>query len=122
MHWVMAAETVKSLYSRYMLWVPALESYLSQMPKFLIFRGFLSLISSTDTISPVVFLNFLSCLKKYQNLDLATIMSGAKILILYKGVTGSDSVGIFLPITLYSFRVPLAFILPSLVEVKQAIK
>ena len=32
---------------------------------------------------------------------------------LYKGVTGSDSVGIFLPITLYSFRVPLAFILPS---------
>ena len=87
----------------------------------------------------MVFLNFLSCLKKYQNLDLATIWSVAKILILrtqgltrhvqiklkiddlwqrrefhlYKGVTGSDSVGIFLPITLYSFRVPLAFILPS---------
>merc|ERR1719186_1964138 len=66
MHWVIAAETVKSLYSRYMLWVPDLESYLSQMPKFLIFSGFLSLISSTETISPVVFLNFLSCLKKYQ--------------------------------------------------------
>ena len=53
----MAAETVRSLYSRYMLWVPDLESYLSQMPKFLILSGFLSPISSRDTISPVVFLN-----------------------------------------------------------------
>ena len=29
---------------------------------------------------------------------------------LYRGVTGSDSVGIFRPITRYSFKVPLAFI------------
>ena len=77
------------------------SSHLNQTPKFLIFRGFFSLISSTDTISPVVFLNFLSCLRKYQNLgnnhyfqfkfmsvylclylDLATIWSVAKILIL----------------------------------------
>ena len=50
-----------SLYSRYMMWVPDLESYLSHMPKFLILSGFLSLIYSMDT-------NFLSCLKQ----DLAT--------------------------------------------------
>merc|ERR1719370_2723511 len=87
----------------------------------LIFRGFFSRISSTETISPVVFLNFLNCLRKYQNLDLATIWSVAKNLILYRGVTGSDSVGIFRPITRYSFNVPLAFIF-SLVEVNQAIK
>ena len=47
----MAALTERSLYSRYMLWVPDLELYLSQMPKFLILSGFLSVISSTDTIS-----------------------------------------------------------------------
>merc|ERR1719237_487219 len=107
---VMAELTVRSLYSRYMLCVPDRESYLNQTPKFLILRGFFSLISSTETISPVVFLNFLNCLRKYQNLDLATIWSVAKILILYRGVTGSDSVGIFRPITRYSFKVPLAFI------------
>merc|ERR1712158_305777 len=53
-------DTLKSRYSRYMLWVPDLESYLSQIPKFLIFKGFFSVISSTETISPVVFLNFLN--------------------------------------------------------------
>ena len=35
-----------------------------------------------DDFSPVVFLNFLSCLRKYQKRDLATIWSVAKILIL----------------------------------------
>lgn len=41
-NWVTARAVVKSLYSRYMLWVPLLESYLNQMAKFLIFVGFLS--------------------------------------------------------------------------------
>lgn len=57
-----------------------------------------------DTISPVLFLNFLSCLKKYQKRDLATIRSGAKILILYKGVVFSFSVGNLRPMTSYSFN------------------
>lgn len=57
-----------------------------------------------DTISPVLFLNFLSCLKKYQKRDLATMRSGAKILILYKGVVFSFSVGNLRPITSYSFN------------------
>lgn len=56
--------------------------YLSQIPKFLILLGVLSGMGFSDTISPVDFLNFFNCLKKYQNLDLATIGSGAKILIL----------------------------------------
>ena len=41
-NWVTARAVVKSLYSRYMLWVPLLESYLNQMAKFLILVGFLS--------------------------------------------------------------------------------
>merc|ERR1719244_1573846 len=60
-----------------------------------------------------------SCLKKYQKRDLATIWSVAKILILERGVTGSLSVGSFLPMTRYSLSVPLHFIV-SLVEVNQA--
>uniref|UniRef100_A0A8D9AQV1 Uncharacterized protein n=1 Tax=Cacopsylla melanoneura TaxID=428564 RepID=A0A8D9AQV1_9HEMI len=94
-----------------MLWVPLRESYLSQIPKFLILVGDFSEISFNDTISPVLFLNFFSCLKKYQNLDLATMSSGAKILILYRGVIFSFSVGSLRPMTSYSFSIPLAFIL-----------
>merc|ERR1719447_581795 len=90
-HWVMAPLTVRSLYSLYMLWVPDRESYLSQMPKFLILSGFFSLTSSTETISPVVFLNLRSWRRKYQKRDLATTGSVAKIRILYRGVTGSAS-------------------------------
>ncbi|KYN31100.1 hypothetical protein ALC56_14912 [Trachymyrmex septentrionalis] len=52
-----------------------------------------------DTISPVDFLNFFNWRKKYQNLDLATIASGANILILYSGVVFSFSVGSLRPIT-----------------------
>ncbi|KAH1022324.1 hypothetical protein HUJ04_011745 [Dendroctonus ponderosae] len=77
--------------------------YLSQIPKFFIFVGVLSGMGFSETISPVDFLNFFNCLKKYQNLDLATIGSGAKIRILYKGVVGSFSVGSLRPMTSYSF-------------------
>lgn len=57
-----------------------------------------------ETISPVVFLNFFNCLKKYQNRDLATILSGEKILILYRGGFGSLSDGSLRPMTSYSFN------------------
>lgn len=40
------------------------------------------LTTLTPTISPLAFLTFFNCLKKYQNLDLATTWLGAKILIL----------------------------------------
>jgi hypothetical protein len=56
-----------------------------------------------ETISPVVFLNFFNCLRKYQNLDFATMASGAKIRILYSGVTFSLPVGSLRPITSNSF-------------------
>lgn len=72
--------------------------------------GLFSGISLIETISPVVFLNFLSCLRKYQKRDLATIGSGEKILILYKGGLGSFSDGSLRPITSYSLNCPLAFI------------
>lgn len=57
-----------------------------------------------ETISPVVFLNFLSCRRKYQKRDLATIGSGEKILILYRGGLGSLSDGSLRPITSYSLN------------------
>lgn len=57
-----------------------------------------------ETISPVVFLNFLSCLKKYQKRDLATMGSGEKILILYRGGLGSFWEGSLRPMTSYSFN------------------
>ena len=50
-----------------------LELYLSQTPKFLTLRGFFSTISSTLTISPVVFLNLRSWRRKYQNLEAVKI-------------------------------------------------
>lgn len=46
---VTALAAVRSLYSRYMLWVPERELYLSHTPKFLIFRGFFS-YTYTETI------------------------------------------------------------------------
>lgn len=64
----------------------------------------MKLTNLRETISPVLFLNFFSCLKKYQNLDFATMSSGAKILILYSGVTCSFSVGNLRPMTSYSFN------------------
>lgn len=57
-----------------------------------------------ETISPVVFLNFFSWRKKYQKRDLATIWSGEKILILYRGGLGSLSEGSLRPMTSYSFN------------------
>ena len=57
-----------------------------------------------ETISPVVFLNFFSWRKKYQKRDLATIGSGEKILILYRGGLGSLSEGSLRPMTSYSFN------------------
>ncbi len=42
--------------------------------------------------------------------DLATTLSGAKILIRYNGVSGSSAVGNLRPITQNSRRAPLAFI------------
>lgn len=58
----------------------------------------------TLTISPVVFLNLRSWRRKYQKRDLATIWSGAKILMRYKGGFGSFSDGSLRPMTLYSFN------------------
>ena len=52
---VTALAAVRSLYSRYMLWVPERELYLSHTPKFLIFRGFFS-YTYTGTIIGI-FLN-----------------------------------------------------------------
>merc|ERR550517_971168 len=100
-----------------MLCVPERESYLSQTPKFLILRGFFSLISSTETISPVVFLNFLSCLRKYQNLDLATIWSVAKISSCTEGSLVQTQWASFCqsPCTPSTFPLPSS----SLVEVNQ---
>ena len=47
---------------------------------------------------------------KFSYLDLATTASGAKILILYKGVSGSSSVGNLRPMTRNSRNGPFAFI------------
>lgn len=46
------------------------------------FRSYRRLTTLIPTISPLAFLTFFNCLKKYQNLDLATTSLGAKILIL----------------------------------------
>lgn len=54
------------------------------------------------TISPVAFFSLRSWLRKYQNLLLATALSGAKILIWYSAGVRFFSVGRPLPITLYS--------------------
>ncbi len=89
-------------------------THLSQMPKFLTLRGFLSVTSSTDTISPVVFLNLRSWRRKYQNLDLATTASGAKMRMRKSGVSGSLSVGSLRPITRYSLKVPDAFMVEKM--------
>ncbi len=89
-------------------------THLSQMPKFLTLRGFLSVTSSTDTISPVVFLNLRSWRRKYQNLDLATTASGAKMRMRKSGVSGSLSVGSLRPITRYSLKVPDAFMVAKM--------
>ena len=40
-----------------------------------------TLTTLTPTISPLAFLTFFNCLKKYQNRDLATTVLGAKILM-----------------------------------------
>lgn len=69
--------------------------------KFKINKKLLTLI---ETISPVVFLNFFNWRKKYQNRDLATMGSGEKILILYRGGFGSLSEGNLRPMTSYSFN------------------
>ena len=118
-HAVTAAAMLISRYSLYMLWVPLLESYLNQIPTFLIFNGVLSYTwirgwsmatswdYSTwlhDTISPADFFNFFSLLVKYQNRDLAHTSSGANIFIRYRGGLRCVSEGRRLPITLYSFN------------------
>lgn len=69
--------------------------------EFLLHHKILTLM---ETISPVVFLNFFNWRKKYQKRDLATIWSGEKILILYRGGFGSLSEGSLRPITSYSFN------------------
>merc|ERR550532_1488647 len=69
-----------------MLCVPDRESYLTQIPKFFIFVGEVLLRWVSLRISPFTFLTFFSCLRKYQNRDLATTSSGAKIVILYTAV------------------------------------
>ena len=90
-----------------MLCVPDLESYLSQIPKFLTLRGLFSWMRLRETISPVDFLTFLNFIKKYQNRDFATTVFGAKILILYNLGVGWDSVGKCRPMTWYSLRRPV---------------
>lgn len=95
---------VTSLYSLYMLWVPDLESYLIQTPKFLTWVGFLSWTTLTETISPEDFLTLCNFCKKYQYLDLATTMFCAKMVILYNFGSGTFSVGKRRPITSYSVR------------------
>lgn len=67
-------------------------------------KFYITITCFNETISPVDFLNFLSCRKKYQNLDFATMASGANILILYNGVVFSFSVGNLRPITSNSFN------------------
>ena len=62
--------------------------------------------------------HFIKALEKFKKnsnhlfsyLDLATTASGAKILILYKGVSGSSSVGNLRPMTRNSRNGPFAFI------------
>lgn len=74
------------------------------MPKFLIFNGVFSYLRLTETISPVAFLNLRSWRKKYQNRDLATMWSGAKMIILKRGGFGSFSDGNLRPMISYSFN------------------
>ena len=79
---VTALATEMSRYSLYMLCVPVLELYLNQTPKFLTrSAGLSSCTSLMSTISPLAFFTFLSFLVKYQKRDLATMWSGAKIVI-----------------------------------------
>ena len=83
---VTALATEMSRYSLYMLWVPVRELYRSQTPKFLTrSAGLFSWTSLISTISPFAFLTFRSFRVKYQNRDLATIWSGANIVIRYSG-------------------------------------
>lgn len=56
----------------------------------------------TLTISPVAFLTFRRPRKKYQNLDLATVVLGAKMVIRYMSGVGLASVGKWRPMTSYS--------------------
>ena len=51
--------------------------------------------------------------------DFATTLSGAKILMRYRGVSGSSGVGNFRPITRYSLKVPVARIFESLFSLQR---
>jgi hypothetical protein len=77
---------------------------------FLIFVGLRSKTCSQLTISPAVFLIFLSFLTKNQNLLLATTSFGANILICTSGGVLTFSVGRLRPTILNSFNWPSALI------------
>jgi hypothetical protein len=59
------------------------------------------------TISPFAFLTFRNFMRKYQNLDFATAVFGAKMRIRYSFGVGLISVGKWRPITWYSLSRPV---------------
>merc|ERR1719331_2013333 len=100
--WPTADVKVVSLYSLYMLWMPLRLVYRKKIPYVLSSLGFSSKICLTVRISPVVFFILRNLCKKYQKRDLAATSLPEKIFILYISGSGSFSVGVLRPTTMYN--------------------